>query len=173
MVSEPSLYHEEQHFRQWWLWTLVLAIAALGWWSFIQQVLFGRPFGNNPAPDWGVWLLWLVIGLGLPLLFRRLKLVLEVTRGEVVVRFSPLSVRVIPFAEIGGLEVREYNAVMEYGGWGIKGWSRRKMAYNVSGNRGVELTLCDGRRIMLGSQRPDELAEAIETQRRTLDRHVG
>ena len=105
-VCEPPVYHEEQHVRQWWLWTIVLAIAALGWWSFIQQIIFGRPFGNNPAPDWGVWLLWLAIGLGLPLLFGRMKLVLEVTRGEVVVRYSPLSTRVIPFVGIGGLEVR-------------------------------------------------------------------
>ena len=169
-VSEPPVYHEEQRFRQWWLWTIILPIAALAWWSFIQQILLGGPFGSNPAPDWAVWLLWLVIGLGLPLLFVRLKLVLEVTREGVAVRYSPLSRRVIPLVEIGGLKVREYNAPMEYGGWGIKGWSRRKMAYNVSGNQGVDLTLRDGRRIMLGSQRPHELAEAIETQRRTLDR---
>ncbi len=53
----------------------------------------------------------------------------------------------------------------EYGGWGVKGWSKDKMAYNVSGDRGVELTLKDGRRIMLGSQRAEELAGAIEAAR--------
>jgi hypothetical protein len=55
--------------------------------------------------------------------------------------------------------------VREYGGWGIKGWSFKSVAYNISGDRGVQLTLRDGRRIMLGSRRPDELAQAIETQR--------
>ena len=40
------------------------------------------------------------------------------------------------------------------------------MAYNVSGDRGVELTLKDGRRVMLGSQRADELAAVIEAERR-------
>jgi hypothetical protein len=38
------------------------------------------------------------------------------------------------------------------------------MAYNVSGNQGVDLTLRDGRRVMLGSQRADELAAAIEAR---------
>ena len=39
--------------------------------------------------------------------------------------------------------------------------SLNRMAYNVSGNQGVELTLRDGRQVMLGSQRPQELADAI------------
>ena len=59
--------------------------------------------------------------------------------------------------------MRKYSAVKEYGGWGIKGWSQQKVAYNVSGNEGVELTLRDGRRVMLGSQRAPELAQAIES----------
>ena len=134
-----------------WLWTIVFATAALGWWSFIQQIIFGRSFGSNPAPDWGVWLLWLAIGLGLPLLFGRMILVLEVTRGEVAVRFR-------------GPRIQRGDGVRRLG---------IKMAYNVGGNRGVDLTLRDGRGIMLGSQRPDELAEAIETQRRIPDRRVG
>jgi hypothetical protein len=35
------------------------------------------------------------------------------------------------------------------------------MAYNVSGNRGVEVELTDGRTVMVGSQRADELAGAL------------
>ena len=52
--------------------------------------------------------------------------------------------------------------ILEYGGWGIryspfgKGW-----AYNVRGNQGVQLELANGQRILVGSQRADELARAI------------
>jgi len=165
MPSGPPLYHEEQHFRQWWLWVLVVGLAALGWWSLVQQILLGRPFGDNPAPDWGVWLLWLALGVGLPLFCARLELVLEVTTQEVLIWYRPLSRRVIALDEIERLEVRTYSPIGEYGGWGIKGWSRKKIAYNISGHRGVDLTLRDGRRVMLGSQRADELAEAIGRQR--------
>jgi hypothetical protein len=35
------------------------------------------------------------------------------------------------------------------------------MAYNVRGDRGVQLVLRDGRRVLIGSQRADELAKAI------------
>ncbi len=164
-LSGSTVYHEEQRFRQWWLWVLVAGLTALGWWSFAQQILLGRPFGGNPAPDWGVWLLWLVIGVGLPLFFARLELVLEVTSRELLIRYRPLSKRVLRLDEIERLEVRSYSPIGEYGGWGIKGWSRKKVAYNVSGHRGVDLTLRDGRRVMLGSQRAEELAETIERQR--------
>ena len=40
-------------------------------------------------------------------------------------------------------------------------FGRRGRAYNVSGDRGVELTLANGKRVLIGSQRSEELAEAI------------
>jgi Family of unknown function (DUF6141) len=160
-LSGPSLYHETQRFHQTWLWVLVGGVAALAWWAFVRQVVQGHEFGNDSSPDWAAWLLLLFIGIGLPGLFLYLRLVLEVTPEQIVIRFRPLHTRVIPLSEVREFEVRHYSAVKEYGGWGIKGWSRAKVAYNVSGNEGVELTLQDGRRVMLGSQRASELAEAI------------
>jgi hypothetical protein len=165
-ISRPPAYHEEQRFRQWWLWVLVIGPAALAWWAFIGQVIAGRAFGDNPAPDWAVVVIWLFIGIGLPLLFGAVVLVLDVTSNEIVVRFPPFRRRTISITDIVHVEARKYDAVKEYGGWGVKGWSRNKVAYNVSGDRGVELALADGRRVMLGSQRADELAAAIEAQRR-------
>ena len=162
LPSGPPLYHEVQRFRQWWVWALVSGAAALAWLAFIRQIVYAQPIGTNPSPDWGVWLLWLFIGLGLPFLFSYLRLLLEVTADHLVIRFRPLHKRIIPLAEVQEFQVRTYSAVKEYGGWGIKGWSQQKVAYNVSGNEGVELTLRDGRRVMLGSQRAPELAQAIE-----------
>jgi hypothetical protein len=159
----PPLYHEVQRFRQWWVWALVSGAATLAWLAFIRQIVLAQPIGNNPAPDWGVWLLWLFIGVGLPGFFRYLRLVLDVTADEIVIRFRPLHRRAIPLNEVQEFQPRKYSAVKEYGGWGIKGWSQQKVAYNVSGDEGVELTLRDGRRVMLGSQRAPELAQAIES----------
>jgi hypothetical protein len=160
-TSQPPLYREEQHFRQWWVWLLVIGAAAVSWWPFIAQVIGGTPVGQNPAPDWAVVVIWLFVGIGLPLLFGLVALVLEVIPDAVIIRYRPFTRRIIPIDQIERVEPREYNAVKEYGGWGVKGWSRQKVAYNVSGGRGAELTLSDGRRVMLGSQRADELALVI------------
>jgi hypothetical protein len=155
-------YREAQHFTQWWLWIIVLGVAAAAWWAFIQQIFVGRPIGENPAPNWAVVLIWLLFGLGLPFMFETLTLVIEVLPDGLRVRFRPFTKRFIPISAISEVEARKYNALKEYGGWGIKGWSAKKMAYNVKGEWGAELTLSDGRKVLLGTQRPKELVAAIE-----------
>lgn len=172
MPPNPSsaAYREEQRFRQWWLWVIVIGPAVLAWWPFMRQIVEGRPVGQNPAPDWLLWVLWLFIGLGLPFLFGRISLVLEVTDDAVLIRYRPFSRRTIAMADIERLEARTYNAIKDYGGWGVKGWSKARMAYNVSGNRGVELTLGDGQSVMLGSQHADQLAAAIQSRLRQTGR---
>ena len=162
----PTLFREEQRFRQWWLWVIVIGPAVLAWWPFMQQVIEGKPVGHNPAPDWLVWVIWIFIGLGLPFFFGRVSMVTEVYEDRVLIRYRPFTRRTIATAEVERAEVRTYNAVKDYGGWGIKGWSKTKMAYNVSGNRGVELTLRNGQSVMLGSQRADELVAVIQSRLR-------
>lgn len=164
--SGPVIYREVQHFRQSWLWLVGLLPAILAWVAFVQQIVRGRSIGEDPLPDWGVWLVWALFGLGLPLFLGLLRMVVEVTSTKIVVSYRPLSRRAIDLREVLKVEARRYNALKEYGGWGVKGWSRDKMAYNVSGDRGVELTLRDGRSVMLGSRRAEELAQVIEQQRR-------
>ena len=53
-----------------------------------------------------------------------------------------------------------YSPIRDCGGWGVRHYKSGK-AYNVSGNRGVVLEFLDGRPILIGSQRPEELAKAI------------
>jgi len=153
-------FEERQYFRQRWLWLTVGLVVAAVWWGFIQQIARGTPFGGNPGPDWLVWLLWLAVGIGLPLLFWRAHLRVSLTEQELTIRYVPFTVRHIPLVEVTGARAREYGAIREYGGWGIRG-SRDKRAYNVSGNEGVEVSLKDGRTVMIGSQRAQELERAI------------
>lgn len=164
--SSLPLFREEQRFRDiWWVMLLVFGIAAIQWYSFFQQIVFNQPFGNNPASDSLLIIIWLLFGIGLPVFFLILRLVVEVHPEAVVIKFRPLLTRAIPLAEIDGVEVIDYRPLGEFGGWGIRGWGRR-MAYNVRGSRGVELTLIDGRKVVLGSQRPEEMAGVIQALRR-------
>ena len=95
-----ALFREEQRFTQWWLWVLVILPAGLAWWPFVQQVIGGQPVGQHPAPYWLVWVIWLVIGIGLPLLFGRVSMVVEVFDDAVLVRYRPFARRTITLAEI-------------------------------------------------------------------------
>jgi hypothetical protein len=89
-----------------------------------------------------------------------LRLVTEVDEGGVRILLTPLAHRRIRPDEIDAAYVRTYRPLWEYGGWGIRwGWAGR--AYNARGNRGVQLVLKDGARVLIGSQQPDELLSAI------------
>ena len=160
-ATYPVLFREVQRFRDvWWIMLLVLGLAAMQWWFFLVQIIGGRPLGNNPAPDAVVLLIWLLFGIGLPVFFLVLGLEVEVSPNAVTIRFTPLFVRVIDPREIAGVEPLTYRPLVEFGGWGVRGWGGR-VAYNVRGNQGVELTLRDGRRILIGTQRATDLAAAI------------
>jgi hypothetical protein len=116
------LYREVQHFRQVWLWFIVLGLAGLSVYGVVEQLILGRPFGNNPAPDVLVLVFGIVFGLGLPIVFYRANLTTEVTREAIHYRFFPLhlSVQKMPLAAVKTCEAVTYNPLRDYGGWGIR-----------------------------------------------------
>ena len=88
-------------------------------------------------------------------------MVTAVDRAGISLRFFPFGKEEIAFADIAEAAARSYSAVGEYGGWGVRSGGKGK-AYNVSGDRGVQLVLRNGTRLLIGSQRADELAGAIQ-----------
>lgn len=114
-------------------------------------------------PDAVLVVLWLGLGLGLPTLLLSSKLTIEVRDDGACVRFSPLhrSFHSIAFQDLTQYKVRTYQPIPEYGGWGI-GYGPRGTAYNMSGKPGVELELAGGERLIISSQRPEDLWEAIQ-----------
>ncbi len=163
--EETVRFHEIQRFHQAWIWILIAFIAALGWYFFIAQIGFGAPAGTNPAPDWAVFLIWIVFGIIFPIWFIVMRLEYIVTDKEFAYRFFPLHLRwrILPFDEIATAEAVAYHPVREFGGWGIRfGW-RGGMAYNVWGDRGVRITRTNGKKILFGSQQPEELERALRS----------
>lgn len=94
------------------------------------------------------------------LLFTVLKLVTEVRDDGLYVRLFPLPFRHIAWDKIKSHRVRTYHPLLEYGGWGIRFGISGK-AYNARGNRGVQLVLRSGRRVLIGSQMPESLDAAM------------
>jgi hypothetical protein len=83
-----------------------------------------------------------------------------VTKDSVSVRYGFLYETRVPLTEVALAEAVEYSPLREYGGWGIRG-SRRRRALNARGNQGVLLTRTDGTTLLVGSQRPRELLDAL------------
>ena len=161
-ISSKVGFRESQRFNQLWIWLIIILIGCFGWWGFAQQIILGLPFGDRPAPDAVMIVIWLLCGIGLPLLLATCRLVTEVRADGLYIRFVPLHLtwRRFGFDDIASCEARTYRPLLEYGGWGIR-WGPSGRAYNVRGNRGVQLVLSTRKRLLIGSQQADELAAAI------------
>ena len=161
-MSDDLAFTETQRFTQIWLWALVILVAAIGWWAFIVQIIFGHDFGTNPAPDALLWIIFILLGVGFPMFFRGLKLVTELHDDHILLRYSPIYKRRILYSDIKSVHTRQYRPIAEYGGWGIRWSPTNGIAYNVSGNMGVQLELTNGKKLLIGSQHADELERAIK-----------
>jgi hypothetical protein len=161
--SSETRFRETQRFTQVWVWLAVAFVAGVGWWALVQQVLLGQPFGNRPAPDAAVIAIWVLCGIGLPVLLATCRLITEVRSDGLYVRYLPFHLRWKRFSleDIATCEACTYRPLLEYGGWGIR-WGPGGWAYNVKGNRGVQLELNTGKRLLVGSQRSNELAGAVK-----------
>jgi len=156
-------YKEEQKFTQWWIWLIMALIGGVWVWQLVQQIFMGIPFGDNPAPDFVVILIGLFPAFGI-FLFRTLTLETNIDQTGVFYRFRPFQrkPKVIKKEDIARFEVKKYNPIMDYGGWGIRlGTSRKGNAYNVSGNMGVLFELKNGKKFMLGTQNPESIKSAL------------
>lgn len=153
--AATTLFREEQRFRQPWLWSLIALATALE--VTLAVVLPGAGTVGG--------LVVLATALLLPVLLALLTLRTEVRPDGLHLRFWPLvRHRHLRPDEIVEATARTYRPIVEYGGWGLR-FGRRGSAYNTSGNRGVQLLLASGRRLLIGSQRADELATAIDAMR--------
>lgn len=160
LTNDSVLFREEQRFRQPWLWVLLAASAVP---ALVIGVLAITAWGDR----W-VGTIVLALVLGMPLLFSRLTLRTEVRRDGLHLRFRPFVWhRHLRPEDLAEATARTYRPLSEYGGWGLR-WGSSGIAYNVSSDRGVQLVLTDGKRLLVGSQRPEELAAAIEAMRSSL-----
>jgi hypothetical protein len=166
MRPAATVFREEQYF-DWWVYALIAALElvagyCLVWWT--------RHWGSVAALQAHKWSfefsLGLLVTLALPLLLAvcLLQMTTEVTPTEVRVWFGwvPIYRRVVPITSIRRYHVVQYRPIADYGGWGIRAGRDGERVLNARGDRGVRLELADGSRLLIGSQRPEELAETIE-----------
>lgn len=164
-------YFEVQQFRQLWLWGLMIPIAFYFVYHMVpgmyQQLVLDQPWGRKSMSNGMLILAGILSGLasvGVPIMLYVIKMITTVNDTDIDVHFYPFKRAKIPFEKIVTCEARTYRAITEYGGWGIRNGLQGR-AYNISGNQGVQLVLDDGKKVLIGSQRSDELANLINQRR--------
>ncbi|TRO65386.1 hypothetical protein [Christiangramia sabulilitoris] len=149
------VFKEEQAFRQWWL------ILILG----ILMLICAIPIVNWKAEvQWNPWnFLAFSLMFLIALLFWTLRLKTRIDAYGITARFTPFNSfkRHYNWKEIENCYVREYAPISEYGGWGIRGFGKA-IAYNVSGNMGIQIVTTNGEKFLIGTNKPTEAEKVID-----------
>ncbi len=136
-------FTESQRFRQGWLWAIILGVTAL---------TLLAPAGNFR------WLSYLTL-LFIVLLFVAWRLDTRYDQAGIHYRVWPfIRWPTIDWADVSTATVTQYGFV----GYGIR-WNFGEWIYNVAGNQGLRIKTITNKRILLGTQRPDELRTFLST----------
>ena len=148
-------FREEQRFE--WFWTAMFCVPALmAAYGLYRQAWLNQPFIAGA-------LLWpaSAVAVVVAVWFLRLKLVTAVRDDGLFICFVWLwPERTIPWDQIRSVATRSYRPIRDFGGWGVR-WAAQGIVYHARGKRGARLVLASGERVLIGSQRADELASAI------------
>jgi hypothetical protein len=150
----PSLFAERQDFWRPWWWLALLVPAVISAALLLSMHRYPAPLGVK-------WLILIVPTLLTVGVFALLRLETHLDAEGISYRFYPLGWRRLAWAEIRSAQVRQYSPVGEYGGWGYRRASATSHAYNVAGDYGLQLELNSGHRILLGTQQPEALGQAL------------
>ena len=86
-----------------------------------------------------------------------------VTRKEVIVRFGIAGFKILRLniPDIVMVELHDFSPLKDFGGYGIR-FNGEMRAYYQRGTRGVKLTVNNGKKYLIGSDRPENLYSVIK-----------
>ncbi|WBL24800.1 hypothetical protein [Zunongwangia sp. HGR-M22] len=149
------VFKEEQRFTQWWL-IAIFTIVILG--ILLNFFSYEKPLQQFSTFSIVSKTIGIIIGVGIFLVKMRTR----IDKSGVEVWFSPFRFtrKSFTWKELEKAHTRKYKPVTEYGGWGIRGLNKPK-AYNVKGNKGIQLKTRKGRYFLIGTQQPDNVDRVI------------
>jgi hypothetical protein len=143
---------ESQKVKQAWIIVLMITVTIF---SIINYVQMPASF-SSIAP--------LVIIFVANLILIALKLNTKINKQGIYFQLFPFQFKYneISWNDVLTIEVRKYKPIREYGGWGYRFSFKNGKAYNISGNMGLQIVLKNGDKILIGTQKPDELMEFLK-----------
>lgn len=164
------IFSETQRFRQPWLWALLgliwSATTGIFCYGFFRQIVRHHPFGSSPMSDTGLTvtsILTFILLTAILALFRSARLTTRIDKQGIHYRFFPFhrKERLISRENISDVRIVSYHPMRQFGGWGIR-YVKHGVAFIVSGKMGMEITLIGGKRIIIGTKKPEVLKAALK-----------
>lgn len=157
------MFTETQRFDHWWLRLLFAGLNALFAFACWRHWVHGVPLGDKPMPT-GVLIVTSLVVAGATLLFLSTRLLTRVDATGVQMRFAPWQrrPRFIPWSAVQACRVRPYRPLVDFAGWGLRrSMNGRQECYTTRGDQALHLDLGDGRAVLIGTRRPEELSAVL------------
>lgn len=165
MGSREYVVYEETAVWPWWAATVTYLAAGGGVVVGILDVLQGLATGRPDVVVRGALIAVgaLALGVALQVVLGRLRVTVSRTSVLLTYGYTGLVQKLVSFEEIEDVEPVRYSPVREFGGWGIRFGGGGRKAWTIRGDGAVVLTLDNGTRFYVGSERPERLAGHIRT----------
>ena len=154
------VFLEKQFVKWWWLTMFILALIV---------IIFGTAYYATQGSEEDTTVIVSIICclIAFPLVFGLLYLRLETRIDEkgIFTYFRPFNFtrKFFSWEDIRECHVRQYSPISEYGGWGLRGIGSKSKAYNIWGNKGIQIVTNDGKRFLIGTQKPKNAQTTITT----------
>lgn len=162
------VFEEKQRFNQWWLYAIFIMVQAV---LIIAIYKNSDGFTNFHSPVLVLSFLAATIPM---LLILSMQLETRIDHEGISIKFIPLgfSKKFFSWKEIDKCFIRKYKPLVEYGGYGIRGISRKK-AYNVSGNLGIQIVTRGNKSFLIGTRKPEEARAVIKNYEHKTHSHLN
>jgi len=159
------VFEEKQRFNQWWLQLMNIGLLAFLGYCAYSWFIKESSTGNVAADDiigQLVVIIAILLSVGVMYIFR---LETNIDEQGIRYRFLPFhrTFRNLRWNELQNCYTRKYRPLSEYGGWGYRFGRGNGKALNVKGTYGIQTVLKDGTKILIGTQRPEEAQQVINT----------
>jgi hypothetical protein len=139
--------------------------------DFLRVLIFGFTISiainlyrqHGEITMWTTGLLTGLVFSGIASLLTYVKMITQIRTDGIYVRFPPFqsSFSRYEWGNILDIYIREFDAIPEYGGWGIR-FSPMGRGFILPGHTGIQIVLQDKSRILISTRMPEEVAEVLK-----------
>ena len=195
MKNDKTTFYEFQRLKRWLLALILAPINLIFIIGCVAQTGFGKSWGSNPMSDTGLIIITILTLLfTINMFFICMKTTIDRDGVHIHMWICPFYgvSKSFLWKDISESYIRKYSPIREYGGWGIrsggvgnfglrlklvrmKGFNigHDNIAYNMSGNIGLQLVLTNGKKVLIGTNISNELTEALQKIGKSRDELYG
>lgn len=137
-----------------------LALVSLYLFSNWMNVFYDKTLTQAQVIE--QWVIFSITAL-VDVLFFISNLTTKINKEGISIKFSPFHLKYVTYKweDITAVKIRKFNSLTEFGGWGIRLSISGHKCFNTRGNMGIEISLKNGKKRIIGTQKAEEVERLL------------